>query len=414
MTRFFPVVLLAACTAPPPHELPDAAACVVPMGAGTMHGSAITAAETWTADASPHVIPNDIAVRAVVTVEPCAVVQLASGVVVTVAPAGAIDATSATIDEPGATLRVIGGQLSLVDTVVKRGGGEAAIVLRGTDSVLHAERLEVADAVTTGIFVDGAPGFDDTSTDVRIHGAGGFPIHTWGRRVGQVPAGDYTGNHVDAIQITGGGVTDAITTSQTLHDRGVPYHVGIGDGVTGRLDVSGGATLTIEPGVVMAFEHGGALEIDPTLGTNPANGTLIAVGTAAKPIVFTSTADAPAAGDWRGVWLGQMVQPATRIDHVRVEYAGGTSVSQSSSCPYTSQSGPNDAGIRIMGSALPPDAFVTNSEIFASAGHGIDRGWRSDVKTTFLSTNTFTNIARCKETFPRDASGGCPASPPCP
>lgn len=380
--------------------------CAAPGGASTMHPSAINAPETWTADASPHVVPNDISVNATVTIEPCAVVQIATGKLVTVGPNGAIDASSATID--GGTLRVIGGHLSLVDTVIDRGD----IILRGDGSTLHAEHLELADAPADAIFVDGAPGFDDTSVDVTIHGAGGFPIHTWGRRVGQIPAGEYTGNRNDEIRITGFGVSDAITTSQTLHDRGVPYHVGIGDGVTGRLDVSGGATLTIEPGVVMAFEHGGSLRIDPTTGTQPASGTLVAVGTADKPIVFTSTT--PSAGDWLGVWLGELVQPATRLDHVRVEYAGGTSVSQSSSCPYTIQSTPNDAAIRIMGSALPPDAFVTNTEIVASAHHGIDRGWRSDVKTSFLSTNTFTNVAGCKETFPRNNDGGCPANPICP
>ena len=410
MTRFALAasLLLAACVDPPSKTEPPPPACNAPTGAGTTHADAINAPETWTADASPHVVPIDLTVKALVTIEPCAVVQIASGKVVTIGPNGAIEATGATIDS--GTLRVIGGRLSLVNTLVT--GGSIAIL--SANSTLHAEHLEVADAPATAILIDGAPGFDDTSTDVRIHGSGSFPIHTWGRRVGQIPAGDYTGNTDDAIQITGFGVSDAITTSQTLHDRGVPYHVGIGDGVTGRLDVSGGATLTIEPGVVLAFEHGGSLRIDPTLGEMPAAGTLVAVGTADKPIVFTSTATTPAAGDWLGIWLGQLVRSATRIDHVRVEYAGGTSVSQSSSCPYTNQSGPNDAAIRIMGSALPSDAFVTNSEIIASAHHGIDRGWRSDVKTTFLSTNTFTSVAGCKETFPRDASGGCPTSPICP
>ena len=63
--------------APPLADTPiDAPVCVAPTGAGTMHQS-ITAPETWTAAASPHVIPFDINIAATVTIEPCAVVRIA-------------------------------------------------------------------------------------------------------------------------------------------------------------------------------------------------------------------------------------------------------------------------------------------------------------------------------------------------
>ena len=57
--------------------------------------------------------------------------------------------------------------------------------------------------------------------------------------------------------------------------------------------------------------------------------------------------------------------------------------------------------------------FVTNSTILASASHGIDRGWRGS-NTDFLATNTFTSIAKCKQSYPKDATGACPATVPCP
>jgi hypothetical protein len=75
---------------------------------------------------------------------------------------------------------------------------------------------------------------------------------------------------------------------------------------------------------------------------------------------------------------------------------------------------PNDAAIRIFGP--PPGQFVTNTTIVASARHGIDRGWRADNFTDFLSSNVFQSVPGCKETYPRDFHGACPppGMVPCP
>ena len=64
------------------------------------------------------------------------------------------------------------------------------------------------------------------------------------------------------------------------------------------------------------------------------------------------------------------------MQHVHVEYAGGTGWSGSGSCLY-SEDAINEAAIRITGA--PTHQFVTDTTIVASAGHGIDRGWRDDV-----------------------------------
>jgi len=180
-----------------------------------------------------------------------------------------------------------------------------------------------------------------------------------------------------------------------------------------RVYVKEGATLTIEPGVTMKFFPGATFRIDPASGTNPARGALIAVGTAAAPIVFTSAASTQAAGDWFGVWFGALVNSATRLDHVRVEFAGKTpSASGSDSCLYPGTT-INDAAIRIVGAA-PATVFVTNTTILSSASHGFDRGFRSDTKPSYLPTNTITGFVGCRETYPRDVSGACPTTVPCP
>ncbi len=56
---------------------------------------------------------------------------------------------------------------------------------------------------------------------------------------------------------------------------------------------------------------------------------------------------------------------------------------------------------------------MTNTTIDSSAGEGIVRGWTGD-PVELLATNTFTNIARCNQTFPKPSMGVCPAPAPCP
>jgi hypothetical protein len=273
--------------------------------------------------------------------------------------------------------------------------------------------VEIADSASQGVYVDGIVGFDETSQGLRVHGSVGFPVHVFPRIIGTIPDGDYTGNGRDEIGIAGSG--GAVVADQTMRDRGVPYHVGSGqDG--GRMDVnapSGVAVLTIEPGVTIRFPPGGTLMIDPTTGVNPASGALVAIGTAEKPIRFTSDQPAAAAGDWLGVGFGDKVDAQTTLQHVIVEFAGGATVTGSNSCPYPGRIGQNDAAIRIFGTAGPTSQFITETQIVESLRDGIDRGWRDDVEPDFLPTNSF-DVLGCKQTVPRTSAGVCPATPACP
>ena len=120
----------------------------------------------------------------------------------------------------------------------------------------------------------------------------------------------------------------------------------------------------------------------------------------------------PAAGDWWGIWFGDVPTAISKIDQAHVEYAGGTSATGSGSCADNSEVN-NDAAIRIFG--VPSSEFVTNTTILSSKTNGIDRGWRSDSPTVeFLPMNTFTDVALCKQTFAPSAANVCPMAVPCP
>jgi len=285
-----------------------------------------------------------------------------------------------------------------------------------TQGLLHVDHVTLSGSADNGVILRNRAGFTPESTALTITGSAQYPIAIWEASVGSVPPGAYTGNGHDEILLAAIN-NSPITISTTMHDRGVPYRVGQQDSMELRVVAGVGmplATLTIEPGVIVRFNKDGVMHVQPGSSyTEAARGALVAVGTEAKPIVFTSGTAAPAAGDWFGVWFGFIPDASNQVDHVRVEYAGGPSVSGSNSCPGTGWTSSN-AAIRLLGP--PAGQFITHTTITSSAAHGIDRGWRADTQTDFLPTNTFVGVTWCQETYPKDHNGACPPADqvPCP
>jgi len=84
-----------------------------------------------------------------------------------------------------------------------------------------------------------------------------------------------------------------------------------------------GAQLTLQAGVTIAFTQGSYIEVGYNSGTY---GTLIANGTAAAPITFTSASPSPAAGDWGAIFLENGTSSNTSFDYCVFEYGGGYNV----------------------------------------------------------------------------------------
>jgi autotransporter-associated beta strand protein len=130
-----------------------------------------------------------------------------------------------------------------------------------------------------------------------------------------------TDAHGDTSEFSGGLVYGG-TLGQSQTWPGSSLHQ-----VTGRIVVPSGVTLTIRAGAVVKFFAGGGIEVQH-------GGQLIAAGTLANPVVFTSIHDdtvggdsnsdgnltSPAAGDWRGI----LVYGGAQLDHVEVLYGGKT------------------------------------------------------------------------------------------
>ena len=186
---------------PRPYPPRRIAECTAPTGPGTTHGS-INASETWTAAASPHVLPYDTNISTTVTIEPCAVVLIAASKTITIKSGGAFIAAGGpglpvTIGALVAgsawqTIRNFGGTLSLTNTIVRDGGavpnnnanlvavmGALQMQVSGPVGTLHVDSVEIANSRSQGVYINGNVGFDPTSQNLRVYGSAGYPVHVY-------------------------------------------------------------------------------------------------------------------------------------------------------------------------------------------------------------------------------------------
>ncbi|MGD2148396.1 MAG: hypothetical protein PVH41_17010, partial [Anaerolineae bacterium] len=166
-----------------------------------------------------------------------------------------------------------------------------------------------------------------------------------------------------------------ITTDTTWTLPNSPY-------VVGDVIIAEGVTLTIEPGVVVKFaDWTSSLWV---------GGDLVAEGTAAQPIVFTSIKDdahggdtngdgaatSPAPDDWGDVDFS--ASSSGSLQHVWIGYGGGDWA---------------NANIEIWGTS---DVAIRDTTIAYAWGDGIDFHGFGDTRPVSLTANTFlsnTNYA---------------------
>jgi len=441
-----PLCAFAACTPGTPVTDSDAGpipdTCPTPTGAGTKHSSP-SASETWTQAGSPHIVTSSLTIPegVTVTLEPCAVVQLGDAVSVTVdgalvskgtagkrvritaldaaKPWTWIDATRTTIQPP----------IDLAYTVVEKGGlaqdsnaeNWAMIRVRAKPDqrpqpMIKVDHVELRDSATIGVRLADEAAFADGSTALTITGSDLEPIHT--HALASVPDGAYTGNGHDRIELSTStpiGV-DGQDVDVTLRDRGVPYYVGHA-GETAPMWLgpsgSGSTSLTIEPGVVLQFRKGFGLAVYPGASA------LIAKGTAAKPITFTSGEATKAPGDWTGLYFKSDPAPATSLDHVVIEYAGNSDTAASGYSCGTPPAPATERG-KMQGALVfaldgPVTTKILTNSTITDSSNGVDRGWSGD-DLDYMATNTFQRITYCAQTLPRGPvpTRTCPMNPPCP
>ena len=121
-------------------------------------------------------------------------------------------------------------------------------------------------------------------------------------------AADSASSVADACAaFTGGPVSSDLTLSKACS----PYIIST------QIQVNSGAVLTIQPGVTLSFAEVVGLDVG-----GHTSGKLVAVGTAADPITFTSNGSPPLPGDWKSIHLYGGTMAGTTIAYANVNSCG--------------------------------------------------------------------------------------------
>lgn len=429
-----------------PEIIASGGSCAPPAGPGIEHGGDLTSDETWAAADGPHRVTSHLRVHATLTLEPCTRVVLDAGITIEVggsdlagrlvAPGEATDDgvypilfEAADASAPWGRLLVWPmGELELSVAAISRGGAATtddvgALVVRGVAGGTNGgeptpsttlDRVLIAESAGHGLNLSGWGALSGGSTHVWIRDGGSESAPSAVRIEPGVAASlprelEVSGNLRDEILVQ---TSKAFMRDDTWTDHGVPYRQ------VGILYVNSGedgaaATLTIEPGVTVAFEDAAGSGI--IVGSSEARpGMLVADGTADAPILFTSAEETAAAADWMGIVFQYVPIAGSHIGHARIEYAGGESGHDGFGC------GPadNDAAIIVHGQGPtdgPPDPVVGDTEFDHIGGDTvIVSGWTDSTGPDLSATNTFgASTGSCKVSRPRDAAGCEVGAPTC-
>lgn len=418
--------------APPASEEPS---CPTTTSGPTRHAGDVAGDAVWTAAASPHVVTADVLVRngASLTIEPCAEVVVAEGAHLLVAFPGKSEGTLRAEGTAKRPIRVRGeggarwaslqvhapGTARLAHVAFEGGGGgdfEDGVTVHAVGAgdghplrILAVDHVTVSGSLGSGVWMERGAAFVGGSRDLVVRGAGAQPVIVSEHAVGSLPTGSYVGNGADRILLVpeGGPVAgQGLQDDAAIHARGVPYVVGRGERsnlvIGGRPDGKL-VTLTVEAGVTLQMRKGSAIKVQAFTSDAPSSAALRVLGTAASPVVLTSAEPAPAPGDWVGVWYGGAPGATNAIEHARIEYAGGDC-----GCILATCSAITSHAAAIILTAPPASAFVRDTQVVASAGHGVSRGYVG-AAIDFRPTNDF-GVAGCAQTLPSAAS--CPSPKP--
>jgi hypothetical protein len=400
-------------------------------GTIVMHAANVTTDQTWAGNGTVHMVTNSISILApaTLTIQKCAIVKLKAGVQIVVDgdPSGGVAKLLVAGDDPstgrvffqsadtnqfwGSLVGVNKNSLIELNYAVILGGGNnggaarnATISMTGSstlpDPVLRINYVAIGGMQGAGIYLNNAA-FTSDSSELGIVGSPDYSIALSAMALGSIPTYTGTSNaHDEALVVNNSNIFDNLT----IHNR-LPIHF-----KTDGIRVAGSAptfvpniTLTLDAGVVIKIEPPSTSPPMIIFGTNgqttDENAALVANGTAALPVVFTSGAATPAPGDWAGIWL--LTSNGSQLTNVTIEYAGGDANIAPQNCgaldPVHHQQVRHTAALLVGDGTdmqyVPPGNLITSSTFQNNAGnYAIDSVWETTgFGPSLKGTNTFTS-----------------------
>jgi len=420
-------------------------------GTVVTHANNVAANETWAGNGTVHLIPNSISILApaVVTIQPCAIVKLKSGVSIDVSGAasgtsqaklvaagndfvsGSILFTNADT-QPWGRVRGV-NKNSIVElnfTQLQNGGNvggsqrNATIAMNGSsthpDPTLKVNGVTVTNSAGVGVYLSDAA-FTTDSKYLDVAGGADYAMAMTAMATGSIPIDSVWKDnlHNEALVVENANITDNLTikTPYPIHFKTDGVHVG---GLAP--DFVQNVTLTLEAGVTLKFERASTKPTLVTFGdlgqTMNKNAALVVHGTPGDSVLFTSGEANPAPGDWAGIWLA--TSSGSQLNHVVIEYAGGDAAIGPRNCgpfdPSINQPARHTAALLVGDNDplqyVPPPDLITNSVFRNNAGNfAIDSVWDASIfGPTLDATNSFGAGPKFCKQSKNFRTGGCVVS----
>ncbi|SHL32617.1 Right handed beta helix region [Desulfatibacillum alkenivorans DSM 16219] len=208
---------------------------------------------------------------------------------------------------------------SIVDHAVFEYGGAAydGMVYCATANPAFTNCI-FRNSASNGLYADSAsqPALTDCAFTDNAEGA----AYIYPNATGAVTGCAGTGNGVNGIRVYGAHMTESLV----WHDQDLPFVLEGNVVVRYSQKNTDPAVLTIEPGVEVLVCPGYGITAG-YYSSGKYYGAIYAVGTAQKPITFTSYAETPSPGDWKGLYFHFACDGAsTALDYCNISYGGLT------------------------------------------------------------------------------------------
>ena len=220
---------------------------------------------------------------------------------------------------------------------VEYGGGVGANLALESETRMKISHSTLRKSSAYGLKIDGSVKLDqfDNNTLTANEGA---PIRIPADKIGKLDSASVFSGNVDNKNYISIPDSTTVSTDQTWNALDVPYKLK-------NIDLE--ALLRISPNTTLIFKADGNFRIE-------GNGTLIARGTQTEKITFTAEQETP--GYWHGLQF-TFSGTANELEHVKVDYAGGTS-------------GNGTGAITLFGA--PGRLKLHNSSVSNSLRYGLD------------------------------------------